>query len=86
MIPSQMKAAVYHAAGDVRIETVDTPTPNANQVLLRVLRSGMCGTDASEYKAGPKIFATEKKHPVSGHLGPMILGHEFIGEVVLCSG
>jgi len=82
VIPSQMKAAVYHAAGDVRIETVDTPTPNANQVLLRVLRSGMCGTDASEYKAGPKIFATEKKHPVSGHLGPMILGHEFIGEVV----
>jgi (R,R)-butanediol dehydrogenase/meso-butanediol dehydrogenase/diacetyl reductase len=42
----------------------------------------MCGTDASEYKSGPKIFATQTKHPVSGHHGPMILGHEFIGEIV----
>jgi len=82
VISSTMKAAVYHAAGDVRIETVDTPSPSANQVLLKVLRSGMCGTDASEYKSGPKIFATQNQHPISGHHGPMILGHEFIGEIV----
>jgi (R,R)-butanediol dehydrogenase/meso-butanediol dehydrogenase/diacetyl reductase len=42
----------------------------------------MCGTDASEYKSGPKIFATVNQHPISGHHGPMILGHEFIGEIV----
>ena len=77
-----MKAAVYHAAGDVRIEERDVPTPIAGEVLLKVLRSGMCGTDASEYKSGPKIFATQTQHPVSGHHGPMILGHEFIGEIV----
>ena len=77
-----MKAAVYHASGDVRIEEREVPTPQAGEVLLRVLRSGMCGTDASEYKSGPKIFATQTKHAVSGHLGPMILGHEFIGEIV----
>ena len=82
MISSTMKAAVYHGAGDVRIETVDTPSPSPNQVLLKVLRSGMCGTDASEYKSGPKIFATQNQHPISGHQGPMILGHEFIGEIV----
>jgi len=78
----KMKAAVYHAAGDVRIEERDVPTPIAGEVLLKVLRSGMCGTDASEYKSGPKIFATQTQHPVSGHHGPMILGHEFIGEIV----
>jgi (R,R)-butanediol dehydrogenase/meso-butanediol dehydrogenase/diacetyl reductase len=78
----KMKAAVYHSAGDVRIEERDVPTPSAGEALLKVLRSGMCGTDASEYKSGPKIFATQTKHPVSGHHGPMILGHEFIGEIV----
>lgn len=77
-----MKAAVYHSSGDVRIEEREIPTPLDGEVLLRVLRSGMCGTDASEYKSGPKIFATEARHPNSGHLGPMILGHEFIGEIV----
>ena len=78
----KMKAAVYHAAGDVRIEERDVPTPVAGEALIKVLRSGMCGTDASEYKSGPKIFATQTKHPVSGHHGPMIVGHEFIGEIV----
>ena len=77
-----MKAAVYHSSGDVRIEERDVPTPVAGEVLLKVLRSGMCGTDASEYKSGPKIFATQTRHPISGHEGPMILGHEFIGEIV----
>lgn len=79
---AKMKAAVYHASGDVRIEERDIPTPVAGEVLLKILRSGMCGTDASEYKSGPKIFATQTKHPISGHHGPMILGHEFIGEIV----
>jgi (R,R)-butanediol dehydrogenase/meso-butanediol dehydrogenase/diacetyl reductase len=78
----KMKAAVYHSAGDVRIEERDVPTPAAGEALIKVLRSGMCGSDASEYKSGPKIFATQTTHPVSGHHGPMIMGHEFIGEIV----
>lgn len=78
----KMIAAVYHSAGDVRIEERDIPTPSAGEALIRVLRSGMCGTDASEFKSGPKIFATQVKHPISGHHGPMILGHEFIGEII----
>lgn len=81
-----MKAAVYHASGDVRVEQKEVPTPALGEVLLKVLRSGMCGTDASEYKSGPKIFPTLTRHAASGHLGPMILGHEFIGEVVEIAG
>ena len=79
---NQMTAAVYHASGDVRIEKLDVPTPTTGEVLIKVLRSGMCGTDASEYKSGPKIFPTVTRHAASGHLGPMVLGHEFIGEIV----
>ena len=77
-----MKAAVYHGARDVRIEERPTPTRGDGQVLLRVLRSGMCGTDATEWHSGPHLFAVERPHPVSGHVGPLILGHEFVGEVV----
>jgi (R,R)-butanediol dehydrogenase/meso-butanediol dehydrogenase/diacetyl reductase len=78
---NQMIAAVYHAAGDVRLEKLAIPTPTKGEVLLKVLRSGMCGTDASEFKSGPKIFPTQTRHAASGHQGPMVLGHEFIGEI-----
>jgi (R,R)-butanediol dehydrogenase/meso-butanediol dehydrogenase/diacetyl reductase len=77
-----MRAAVYHGAHDVRIEEVPTPRPGAGEVLLRVVRSGMCGTDATDWKTGPKTFPVNRRHPVTGHEGPMIIGHEFIGEVV----
>jgi (R,R)-butanediol dehydrogenase/meso-butanediol dehydrogenase/diacetyl reductase len=77
-----MRAAVFHGAHDVRIEDLPQPRAAAGEVLLRVLRSGMCGTDASEWKAGPKTFPLDRPHPVTGHSGPMVFGHEFIGEVV----
>lgn len=77
-----MKAAVYHGARDIRIEDVAVPDPSSGDVLLRVLRSGICGTDASEWVAGPKTFPVTRRHPISGHIGPLILGHEFVGEIV----
>ena len=77
-----MKAAVYYGKHDVRIEEVAQPARAQNEVLLRILRTGMCGTDATEWKAGPLTFPITKPHPVTGHSGPMIFGHEFVGEVV----
>jgi (R,R)-butanediol dehydrogenase/meso-butanediol dehydrogenase/diacetyl reductase len=77
-----VRAAVFHGPHDVRIEDVPQPRPAAGEVLVRVLRSGMCGTDATEWKAGPKTFPLVRPHPVTGHSGPMVFGHEFIGEVV----
>lgn len=77
-----MKAAVYYGPHDVRVEERENPTAQPNEVVLKVTRSGMCGTDASEWKAGPIIFPLHKPHPISGLEGPMILGHEFIGEIV----
>ena len=80
--PQTMRAAVYHGAHDVRITEVPRPERRPGEVLLRVLRSGMCGTDATEWKAGPLTFPVNRVHPVTGSTGPMIFGHEFIGEVV----
>ncbi|MES2171284.1 MAG: alcohol dehydrogenase catalytic domain-containing protein [Actinomycetota bacterium] len=78
-----MKAAVYYGDHDVRIEDRPVPARGGGEVLLRVLRSGMCGTDATEWRSGPHLFPVGgAPHPVSGHVGPLILGHEFIGEVV----
>lgn len=81
-MPETMKAAVYYGAQDIRIEEWPVPNPGPGEVLIRVLRSGICGTDASEWVAGPKVFPVNRKHPNSGHMGPLIPGHEFIGEVV----
>ncbi|MFI6302918.1 zinc-binding dehydrogenase [Amycolatopsis thailandensis] len=77
-----MKAAVYHGTRDIRIERVPLPEPRAGEVLVAVRRSGICGTDATEWAAGPVMVPLHRRHPASGHLGPMIPGHEFVGEVV----
>ena len=77
-----MRAAVFHGRRDVRVEERPTPRPGAGSVLLRVSRCGICGTDAAEFQHGPRMFPVEQSHPASGHHGPMIMGHEFVGEVV----
>ncbi|MEA9984145.1 MULTISPECIES: zinc-dependent alcohol dehydrogenase [Subtercola] len=77
-----MKAAIYYGDHDVRVADVPTPVRGEGEALIKVLRSGMCGTDATEWKAGPIIFPIGHEHPVSHHSGPMILGHEFVGEIV----
>lgn len=77
-----MRAAVYHGAKDIRIEERPVPVVGDGDVLVRVTRSGICGTDATEYQHGPGMFPVHRRHPASGHQGPMVLGHEFVGEVV----
>jgi (R,R)-butanediol dehydrogenase/meso-butanediol dehydrogenase/diacetyl reductase len=51
-------------------------------VLVAVSFNGLCGTDASEFAKGPGMVPLTVRHPGSGHLGPTILGHEFIGTVI----
>lgn len=77
-----MRASVYHGAHDVRVEDVPEPVRRPGEAILRVLRSGVCGTDATEWSSGPKTFPVNRIHPVTAHSGPMVLGHEFVGEVV----
>ncbi len=77
-----MKAAVYYGPGDVRIEDVREPgEPGAGMVMLRVEMGGLCGTDASQWRAATMVPLT-RPHPASRHVGPVILGHEVVGTVV----
>jgi (R,R)-butanediol dehydrogenase/meso-butanediol dehydrogenase/diacetyl reductase len=78
-----MKAAVYHGPLDVRIEEVPDPgPPGPDEVLVAPLMGSLCGTDLSEFLAGPKRIPLHQVHPVSGHQGPVILGHEFMGIIL----
>jgi (R,R)-butanediol dehydrogenase / meso-butanediol dehydrogenase / diacetyl reductase len=78
-----MKAAVYHGPLDVRVEEVPEPgPPGPDEVLVAPLVGSLCGTDVTEFLAGPKRIPLHHAHPVSGHQGPVILGHEFMGIVV----
>jgi (R,R)-butanediol dehydrogenase/meso-butanediol dehydrogenase/diacetyl reductase len=77
-----MRAAVFHGAGDVRIEAVAAPgDPGSGEVLIAPSMAAICGTDASEYAHGPHMIPLRTRHPGSGHVGPLVLGHEFVGRV-----
>jgi threonine 3-dehydrogenase len=56
------------------LEDVEAPRPGINDVLIRVLRTGICGTDVHIYKWDEW---SQRTIPV-----PMVIGHEFVGEVV----
>ncbi len=56
------------------LEDVAEPTIGINDVLIRVDRTGICGTDVHIYKWDAWAQATI---PV-----PMVVGHEFVGEIV----
>ena len=50
-IPSTMKAAVFYGPHDVRVEEVPAPAEiGPDEVLLRVDRSAICGTDLHPYE------------------------------------
>lgn len=58
------------------------PVPAAGELLLEVTAVGLCGTDAAEWSTGKGQTPLETPHPVTGHVGPMVVGHEFAGRVV----
>lgn len=76
-----MKALVYHGRNDVRHESVADPRVAAGEVLLKVKYAGLCHTDINEYRHGP-LFVAKSPHPRTGRCMPIVLGHEFSGEVI----
>jgi (R,R)-butanediol dehydrogenase / meso-butanediol dehydrogenase / diacetyl reductase len=79
-----VRAARFHGPGDIRVDEVAAPPePGPGEVLLRIATVGICGSDGLEYRMGPVlIHPLDSPHPVTGHRGPLTLGHEFAGEVV----
>lgn len=56
------------------LEEVPTPTIGINDVLIEVLKTGICGTDVHIYNWDAWA---QKTIPV-----PMVVGHEFVGRIV----
>lgn len=70
-----MKALVkMEAEPGLRLEDVPVPAPGRDDVLIRVLRTGVCGTDLHIYDWDGWARANV---PV-----PLVIGHELVGEVV----
>ncbi len=62
-----MKAAVYYNNSDVRVEEVPRPVIGPGEILVKVLSSGICGSDVMEWYRIKKA--------------PIVLGHEIAGIV-----
>jgi len=70
-----MKALVKReAAKGLWLEDVEEPKIGINDVLIRILRTAICGTDLHIYNWDAWA---QKTIPV-----PMVVGHEFVGEIV----
>jgi L-iditol 2-dehydrogenase len=63
-----MKVAMYYGSSDIRLEEMPVPEIGPGELLIRVVASGICGSDVMHwYRAGKT---------------PLVLGHEIAGEVV----
>ncbi len=67
-----MRAAMFYAPEDVRMEDVPIPEPGPGEVLVRIEAALTCGTDVKSYKRG---------HPTLFKNMPSPFGHEFAGEI-----
>ncbi len=63
-----MRVAMYYHNRDVRLEEIPTPRIGPGELLVKVLASGICGSDVMEWYRMKKA--------------PRVLGHEIAGEIV----
>jgi L-iditol 2-dehydrogenase len=70
-----MQAQVFYEGEKMELEEIPIPEVTDIDVLVKVKNCGICGSDISYYYGlSPVGTATGK--------GPLVLGHEFTGEVV----
>ncbi len=63
-----MRVAMWYNNQDVRLEEMPTPQIGPGEILVRVLASGICGSDVMEW------YRLDR--------APLVLGHEIAGEIV----
>jgi L-iditol 2-dehydrogenase len=61
-----MRQAIMTSPGKIEFQDVDEPKPGKGQVLIRVQRIGVCGSD---------VHVWHGKHPYTSY--PVVQGHEF---------
>ncbi len=62
-----MRIAMYYKNNDVRVEEIPIPTIGSKELLIKVVASGICGTDVLEW--------------YRLHKAPLVLGHEIAGTI-----
>ena len=65
-----MKQAIMTAPGKIQLQNIAVPTPGPGEVLLRIQRIGVCGSDVHVYHG---------KHPYTKY--PVVQGHEYSASV-----
>jgi L-iditol 2-dehydrogenase len=63
-----MRVAMYYSNSDVRIEEIPVPCIGPDELLVKTISSGICGSDVMEWYRLKKA--------------PKVLGHEITGEIV----
>ncbi|HAZ32000.1 MAG TPA: alcohol dehydrogenase [Dehalococcoidia bacterium] len=63
-----MRVATYYNNNDVRLEEMPVPKIGPGELLVKVIASGICGSDVLEWYRSKKA--------------PLVLGHEITGEIV----
>ncbi|MDD5434636.1 MAG: alcohol dehydrogenase catalytic domain-containing protein, partial [Nitrospira sp.] len=63
-----MRVAMYYSNKDIRLEEMPVPEVKAGEVLVKIMASGICGSDVMEWYRAGKV--------------PLVLGHEIAGEIV----
>lgn len=63
-----MRVAVYYNNRDVRFEEMEKPGISDDEILVKVMSSGICGTDVLEWYRIKKA--------------PRVMGHEIAGDIV----
>jgi len=69
-----MKVVRYYNNNDLRLDEIPIPTIDSNELLVKVKKSGICGSDVLEYYRHAKM----KKLGIDN----LILGHEIAGDIV----
>ncbi|MFC1884353.1 alcohol dehydrogenase catalytic domain-containing protein [Thermodesulfobacteriota bacterium] len=70
MTPSNsMRVLMYYSNKDVRVEKMAIPEVGPGELLLKVISSGICGSDVMEWYRRDKV--------------PLVLGHEIAGTVLM---
>lgn len=62
-----MKAVRLYEPGDIRVDEVEVPKIKSNEVLIKVMAVGICGSDL------PRVLS------YGAHVAPLTIGHEFCG-------
>ena len=61
LMKATMRVAMYYNNSDVRLQEVPVPAIGAGELLVKVMASGICGSDIMEW------YRAKRAPPVLGH-------------------